>query len=189
MATAPHAGASHAGMTGAQLRVACARPSDPLPVFGDALRELKERANFLYEDGGRYWFATQPTLNRIADERAKLLPARTVDESIVAELREDARSRGGFSRVHAAPDEPTDVEDGRDLALVVLGPATPHSGRAAGPSPATEVASSVLKRCRSSQRIRRNTLIFVAAEEVELSKPRENIRQLIAGKRSLTTRR
>lgn len=180
MATAPHAGVAHAGLTGTQLRLACARPNDPLPTFGDALRELKERANYLYEDGGRYWFATQPTLNRIADEKAKSLSTDEIDAAIIAELREDARSRSGFSRVHAAPDEPTDVEDGRDLTLVILGPATAHTGRTAGPSPATDIATSVLQRCRSSQRIRRNTLFFVAADEVELGKARENIRQRIA---------
>ncbi len=103
MATAPHAGAAHAGLTGAQLRVACARPTDPLPTFGDALRELKERANYLYEDGGRYWFATQPTLNRIVDEKAKSLSTHEVDAAITTELRDDVRSKGGFARVHSIP--------------------------------------------------------------------------------------
>ncbi len=180
MATAPHAGAAHAGLTGVQLRLACARPTDPIPTFGDALRELKERANYLYEDGGRYWFATQPTLNRIVDEKAKSLSSHEVDTAITAELRDDAKSRGGFARVHAAPDEPTDLEDGRDLALVILGPSAPHTGRGAGPSLATDLAANVLQRCRASQRTRRNILFFVAADEVELGKTRENMRQRLA---------
>src|SRR5690348_352636 len=84
---------------------------------------------------------------------------------------------GSFSIVNtnAAPDEATDVEDGRDLALVILGPSTPHTGRGAGPSPATDLATNVFQRCRRSQRIRRNLLFFVAADEVELGKTRENM--------------
>ncbi len=71
MATAPHAGAAHAGSP--EPNFAWPAPAErSLPTFGDALRELKERANYLYEDGGRYWFATQPTLNRIVDEKAKI---------------------------------------------------------------------------------------------------------------------
>lgn len=180
MATAPHGGSPQSGITGVQLRLACARPTDALPTFGDALRELKERANYLYEDGGRYWFATQPTLNRIADEKAKSLSSPEVDAALIRELREDARSRGGFARVHAAPDQPTDIEDGYDLGLVIFGLDAPHVGRGAGASPATDLAHAVLQRHRSSQRIRRNTLFFVAADEVELTKARENMRQRIA---------
>ena len=59
---------------GQGLRLACAEPGDQLAIFGEALRELSERATYLYEEAGRYWFSTQPTLNRLADDRAKALP-------------------------------------------------------------------------------------------------------------------
>jgi len=53
------------------LRLACAEPGDQLAIFGEALRELSERATYLYEEAGRYWFSTQPTLNRLAEESRK----------------------------------------------------------------------------------------------------------------------
>ncbi len=43
------------------------------PYSAEALREITERAAFLYEEGGRYWFSTQPTLNRLAEERGKAI--------------------------------------------------------------------------------------------------------------------
>ena len=67
-------GKPNAGLTGQGLRLACAEPGDQLAIFGEALRELSERAAYLYEEAGRYWFSTQPTLNRLAEDRAKALP-------------------------------------------------------------------------------------------------------------------
>jgi predicted AAA+ superfamily ATPase len=84
LCTAPLVGQPNVGLTGQGLRLACAEPGDQLAIFGEALRELSERAAFLYEEAGRYWFSTQPTLNRLAEERAKALPAHEVDAEIVA---------------------------------------------------------------------------------------------------------
>src|SRR5262249_41133844 len=71
LCSAPLAGQPNAGLTGQGLRLACAEPGDQLAIFGEALRELSERATYLHEEAGRYWFSTQQTLNRLADEKAK----------------------------------------------------------------------------------------------------------------------
>jgi len=76
---------------------------DQLAIFGEALRELTERATFLYKEGGRYWFSTQQTLNRLAADLAKGFAVHDVDEAIATVLREDASSRGGFHRVGWVP--------------------------------------------------------------------------------------
>ena len=75
------------------MRLACAEPGDQLAIFGEALRELSERATYLYEEAGRYWFSTQPTLNRLAEDRAKALPDHEVDAAIVEVLRDDAKAK------------------------------------------------------------------------------------------------
>jgi hypothetical protein len=162
------------------LRLACAEPGDQLAIFGEALRELSERATFLYEEAGRYWFSTQPTLNRLAEDLAKALPAHEVDVEIVAVLREDAKAKSGFHRVFAAPDEPIAIDETAALSLVILGPGTPHAGRGTGKSAATEAVSDTLMRCRSAQRRFRNTLLFVAADETQLATAREAMRRALA---------
>ena len=83
LATAPHLGSARGGLTGPALRLACAQPGDQISIFGDALRELSERAAYLYREGDRYWFSTQPTLNRIADERAKDVSNDDADAEII----------------------------------------------------------------------------------------------------------
>lgn len=178
--SAPLVGQPNAGLTGQGLRLACAEPGDQLAIFGEALRELSERATFLYEETGRYWFSTQPTLNRLADDRAKALPAHEVDAAIADVLRNEAGNRGGFHRVFAAPDDPVAIDEASALSLVLLGPALVHAGKGAVKSPATEAAADVLMRCRASQRRLRNTLVFAAPDEVGISTAREVMRKAMA---------
>jgi hypothetical protein len=178
--SAPLVGQPNAGVTGQGMRLACAEPGDQLAIFGEALRELSEQATYLYEEAGRYWFSTQPTLNRLADERARALPDHEVDEYVRKVLREDGAQKAGFSKVHAVPDDASTVDEADALALVILSPATAHSGRGAALSAATEAVSDALMRCRNSQRRHRNTLIFVAADESQLSTARDVVRKAIA---------
>jgi hypothetical protein len=180
LCTAPLVGQPNAGLTGQGLRLACAEPGDQLAIFGEALRELSERATYLYDEAGRYWFSTQPTLNRLADDRAKALPDHEVDAAIGDVLRDDGATRGGFNRVFANPDDPAAIDEATALSLVILSPATPHTGKGAAKSPATDAAADSLMRCRAAQRRLRNTLIFVAADEANLSTARDVMRKALA---------
>jgi hypothetical protein len=164
LCSAPLVGQPNAGLTGQGLRLACAEPGDQLAIFGEALRELTERATYLYEEAGR----------------AKALPGHEVDEAIAQVLREDATHKGGFHRVYAVPDDPIGIDEANALSLVILGPSSTHIGKGASKSPATDAATETLMRCRVSQRRSRNTLIFVAADEAQLGVAREVMRKAIA---------
>ena len=63
---------------------------------------------------------------------------------------------------------------------MILGPATPHSGKGATKSAATDAATETLTRCRASQRTFRNTLIFVAPDEASLGNARLVVRKALA---------
>jgi hypothetical protein len=108
------------------------------------------------------------------------LPDHEVDAAIVDILREDAKTKGGFHRVHAAPDDPITIDETASLSLVILGPATPHSGKGATKSAATDTATETLTRCRATQRTFRNTLIFVTPDEGSLSSARQVVRKALA---------
>ncbi|TGP85627.1 MULTISPECIES: DUF499 domain-containing protein [unclassified Mesorhizobium] len=180
LATAPHMGSMRGGLTGPALRLACAQPGDQISIFGDALRELSERSAYLYREGDRYWFSTQPTLNRIADERAKDVSAEDADGEIIAILRKEQAHKGGFHRVHAAPENPLDVEDGRAVALIILPPAFSHALRTDDLSAAERIATETIQRRGSGQRRYRNSVIFVAADDSGLDSCREIARKYLA---------
>jgi hypothetical protein len=180
LCSAPSVGRPNAGLDGQGLRLACAEPGDQLALFREALHELTERATYLYEEAGRYWFSTQPTLNKLADERARSWPDHEVDAAIGGFLREDAAQRGGFARVFAAPDDPVAVDEADALSLLILAPRFMHSGKGTVASVATEAVADALTRCRGSQRRFRNTLVFVAADEASLDTAREVTRRSLA---------
>ena len=165
LATAPHRGSSRGGLTGPSLRLACAQPGDQISIFGDALRELSERSAYLYREGDRYWFSTQPTLNRIADERASDFSDDDADNVIITMLRKEQGHKGGFHRVHAAPDDLIDVDDSRAIALVIVPPAFPHVLKSPDQTAAQRIVADTLQRRGAGQRRFRNALVFVAPDE------------------------
>src|SRR5260370_42195256 len=91
-------------------------------VFGDALRRLAAAATYLYQDGPRYWYSTQPTVTKLAEDRAEQMkrdPDKVVQE-LDKRLRADLRKTGVFSRVHPLPQSGQDVPDDLDARLVIL---------------------------------------------------------------------
>jgi len=180
LCSAPLVGQPNAGVTGQGLRLACAEPGDQLAIFGEALRELTERATYLYEEGGRYWFSTQPTLNRLADDRAKAFADHDVDAEIVKVLTAEAATKGSFHRVFPAPDDPTSTDEAQALSLVILAPVATHAGKGVLKTPATDAVTDALMRCRALQRRFRNTLMFVVADEASLANARDVMRKRMA---------
>ena len=176
-ATAPHAGAPRGGMSGTELRLTCAQPGDQIAIFGEALQEIASRSAHLYRDGDNYWFSPQPTLNKLASDRARDVSDERADQRIVELLREDQRGRAGFPRVHAAPDNPTDIEDRRSTALIVLPPPASHEASAGPKSKGAVAASETVERRGTGQRRYRNALIFVAADVSNIGAARENARR------------
>jgi len=101
--SAPSVGGPNAGVSKERLRLACAEPGNQLSVFVEAIDALEEKATYLYEEAGRYWFSTQPTLNRLADDGAKALPDHEVEAAIAAVLREDAAPRPALAPAKYSP--------------------------------------------------------------------------------------
>ena len=50
-------------------------PGESAALFGDALRRLSGAATYLYQDAARYWYSTQPTVTKLAEDRAEQLKA------------------------------------------------------------------------------------------------------------------
>ena len=72
-------------------------------------------------DGRRYWYSTQPSVARLAQDRAEQYDVYDVWAEIMLCLRAD-RNRGELAGVHIAPDSSSDVPDEMEARLVMLGP-------------------------------------------------------------------
>ncbi|BAV33756.1 hypothetical protein SCL_1445 [Sulfuricaulis limicola] len=180
MGSAPTTAAAHKGIEERRVKLGCAMPGESPPVFGDALRRLAGAATYLYQDGPHYWYSTQPTVTKLADDRAEQLkrdPDKVVHE-LEKRLRADLGKAGGFSRVHALPHSGQDVPDDLDARLVVLGVDHPYSKEAG--NPAEMAAKAILETRGNTPRLYRNTLVFLAVDKSRLQDLDEAVRRYLA---------
>ena len=180
MGSAPTQRAANRGLDDRQVKLGCVQPGESVATFGDALRRLTDRATYLYVDGRRYWYSTQPTVTRLADDRANQLHESDVVDEIQRRLRNEARTRGDFTKVHAcAPSG--DITDEREVRLVIIGPEHPHTGKDQN-SPARREAAAILESRGSSPRTYKNTLVFLAPDGNRLKDLEQAVRQFLAWK-------
>ena len=180
MGSAPTTAAAHRGIEDRRVKLGCAMPGESPSVFGDALRRLAAVATYLYQDGPHYWYSTQPTVTKLAEDRAEQLkrdPDKVVQE-LEKRLRADLGKTGEFSRVHALPHSGQDVPDDFDTRLVVLRVDHPYSKEAG--NPAETAAKAILETRGNTPRIYRNTLIFLAVDKSRLQDLDEAVRRYLA---------
>jgi predicted AAA+ superfamily ATPase len=180
LGSAPTAAAAHRGIEDRRVKVGCVMPGESPAVFGDALRRLSAAATYLYQDGARYWYATQATVTKLADDRTEQLKRESdkVAHELEQQLREDLRKTGEFSRVHILPHSGGDVPDDYDARLVVLGP--DHAYSRDKDSAAEVAAKEILESRGSAPRLFRNTLVFLAADKVRYQDLDEALRKYLA---------
>lgn len=180
LGSAPTAGAAHRGLEDRRVKLGCVMPGEAPAVFGDALRRLAAAATYLYQDGPRAWYATQPTVTKIAEDLAEQLkrdPDRVAAE-IDARVRTDLRRTGDFSRVHALPRSGSDVPDDLDARLVVLPPEHVYSKE--NGSAAESASRAILESRGHAPRLYRNTLVFLGADKVRMQDLDEAVRRYLA---------
>jgi predicted AAA+ superfamily ATPase len=180
LGSAPTASAAHRGIEDRRIKLGCVMPGETPAVFGDALRRLSSSATFLYQDGPRYWYSTQATVTKVAEDRAEQLkrdPDRVAQE-IERRIREDLRNTGDFKRIHPLPTSGGDVPDDMDARLVVLSIDHPYSKEAGNKA---EAAAQVILQSRgNSPRIYQNALVFLAVDQTRLQDLDEAVRRFCA---------
>jgi hypothetical protein len=180
LGSAPTTDAAHHGIEDRCIKLGCVMPGESPAVFGDALRRLAGAATYLYQDGSHYWYSTQPTVTKTADDRAEQLkrePDKIIQE-LDGRLRADLKQKGDFERIHPFPHGGQDIPDDRDTRLVVLAVDHPYSKEPG--SEAEAEAKRILESRGSAPRIYRNSLVFLAADKNRLQDLDEATRKYLA---------
>ncbi|MGH8598943.1 MAG: ATP-binding protein, partial [Gammaproteobacteria bacterium] len=180
LGSAPTMTAAHQGLEDRRIKLGCVMPGESPAIFGDALRRLAGAATYLYQDGPRYWYSPQPTVTKLAEDRAEQLKRDSdkVVQELDRRLRSDLRKAGDFSRIHPLPASGQEVPDDLDARLVVIGIDHPYSKEAG--SPAEVFAKRVLESRGNSPRLYKNTLAFLAVDKTRLQDLDEAVRKYLA---------
>lgn len=180
LGSAPIPQAANRGIDERRIRLGAAQPGESPAVYGDALRRLRDRATYLYVDGDRHWYATQPTVTKLAQDRALQQKPDEIAMEIIRRLRAAARSRSEFHGVHVAPQSSGDVPDEREVRLVILDPEQPHISKD-DKSPAMLSAKEILQSRGTGPRMYKNTLVFLAPDATRVHDDLEaTVRQYLA---------
>ena len=180
LGSAPTTAAAHQGIEDRRIKLGCVMPGESPAVFGDALRRMAGAATYLYQDGPHYWYSTQPTVTKLAEDRAeqfKREPDKVAHE-LEQRLRKDLVRMGDFPRIHPMPASGADVSDDLDARLVVLGVAHPYSRQ--GGSAAELAAKAIFETRGNTPRLYRNTLVFLAADRTRLQELDDAARKVLA---------
>lgn len=180
LGSAPTTNAANRGIEERQVKLGCVMPGESPAIFYDALRRLSTSATYLYHEGARYWYSTQPTVTKLAQDRAENLKRDPdkVAEEIGKRIRADLRKTGDFTRVHPLPQSGQDVSDDMEARLVVL--SIDHAYSKETGNAAEKMAKSILESRGSTPRLFRNSLVFLAVDHNRLQDLDEAVRRYLA---------
>ena len=182
LGSAPIPSVANQGLEDRRIKLGCVNPGEQTAVYGDAMRRLASTATYLYQDGARYWYSTQPTVATLAESRAEEFRRNRdrVDKEIEDRVRADLSNRGDFKAVHVFPSGGQDVQDDFDARLVVLGPSYPHTRDSEPESRAVTAAKSIWEYRGAMPRLFRNGLVFLAADQARLQDLEDAVRHYLA---------
>ncbi len=189
MGAAPRIKASRKGLDKQYVWLGTAAPGDTLGNFGSAIELLAQRSTYFYEEQGHYWFDTQPSVTKTANDYAERLreDVETVWNEITERLRSEERARGVFDRVHVAPASSADIPDLEDARLVIVHPRHSRRKSDGADSSAHQWVRDAIETKGASQRVHRNTLVFLVADKSELESLEAAARSFLAWKRVQAT--
>lgn len=189
LGSAPTIKSGHKGIDQQRIWLGVAIPGDVVGNFGSALHLLGERATYLYNDRGRWWYDVQESVARTAADIADRLRERPEEAwaLIVRRLRREQATPGDFVRVHAAPEDSGDIPDEPEARLVILHPRYTHA-RGSTDSTALGFARDALDTRGTAQRAHRNMLVFLAPDIKRVAELEVAARQFLAWDEIYNTR-
>lgn len=182
MGTAPVHAQKNRGLDDKQINLGVVQPGERPVVFGDALRRLSNRAQFLHSEQGRYWYSMSASLNRLSADRAEQIEQTMLNIEIDKHLKGYINSlsdRGHFNAIQVAPVNSGEIPDeAGGVRAIVLGVTHAHNGR--DESPALILAKDFLLHRGSMSRVYRNMLVFLAADSRQIDGLKDSMRNLLA---------
>ncbi|NJE11460.1 ATP-binding protein [Thermococcus sp. MAR1] len=157
------------GATTKEIKLSCADTRYSSSIVGDAILYLKDNLLYLHYRDGRYFFSLEPSLNKLVVDEMN-----NVSEEQIRDVEHEllkGQLKGRYFKVYLWPSKPVDVPDSDpSLKLVVL------------PEYDKEKVLQILQSYGGSERVHKNTLIFLVPRETERASFNRLVRRYIAWK-------
>ncbi|MBN8676639.1 MAG: DUF499 domain-containing protein [Chitinophagales bacterium] len=137
-----------------------------------ALDELESNAFYLYyaQTGGtgkRYWFHTKPNINILINQAKSNVRKDEMEAEILKRLQQGASNLALFGKALVNPSE--DIPEQQKPTLIILSPKYTSSPAEVGAA-TRQVVEKLATQKGNSQRIYRNTLLFLVCSEIGVGK-------------------
>jgi len=175
------------GIDELRVMLGCVMPGESPAIFHDAIQHLVTASTHLNQDDAQLWYATRPSVTKMAAERAKaLLDESELGESDTDKVSEEIEKRlltqlgthPDFAGIDLASGPGEVVPDEPACRLVVLPVDQPFSNDT--DNPAVYTANNILENCGETPRKYRNALVFLAADESGITDLHETVRLHLA---------
>lgn len=175
------------GIAVERILLGSAIPDQPLSVYEDVLKRLRDRLHYLFADLDRFWFDTRPNLRREMESRKTKIDALLLQKT----LKDTATRKIGHGQLLAGvhvftPHADIPDEIGTGPRLVVLPPEITNAYSNADKRFAFETAENILERRGEQPRMRRNRLFFLAPDLNNIGRVQEQARIYLAWKEIVT---
>lgn len=146
-----------------------------------ALDELENHAYYLYyaqssATGKRYWFYTKPNINILINQAKADISIQEINAEIVKRLQERAKNVRVFNTLVYTSNE---IPEQLKPTLLILSPV--HAGRPDGIGGETlRLIEKIATKKGNSERIYRNTILFLLCSEPILGELQRHVREYLA---------
>ncbi len=183
MSTAPISGTQNTGIDNKRINLGIVQPGEKPIRFSDALNRLANTATHIHSDTGRFWYATSPSLNKMATDISQSLDEELVLDTIDQHLTKyinGIADRAGFDSVHCAPGSSADIPDeAGGVRVVVMSVRNSHTSGNVSSEAMTE-AKNIISHRGAAPRVYKNILVFLAPDKRALENLKEAVRLSIA---------
>ena len=138
-------------------------PGQELSFYADALRKLREKLHYLFNQDDHYWYDTKPTLKRTMESYKDRYTGQQIDEHLSAAIHQKWGNPSVIASCHVFPahkDVSDDITNGVRLVVLPLSVAYAQAGE----TRTFAAAKEFLENHGTNPRMRKNRLVFLAAD-------------------------
>ena len=151
------------GIDRKQVFLGCAVPGQEPSFYEDALHKMRERLQYMFCNDDRYWYDTRPNLSRTMNEYKERVKTAAARDCLETAIKGKWGAPGGIADVHVFDDHgdvPDDITDGIRVVVLPLESAYLKATE----RHTFEAARKYVEKCGTSARLRKNRLVFLAAD-------------------------